>query len=130
MFCFTFVLSFGMLVCHRFRLKLFISRLLLVYTILRGLGSDDYTMIKVRQYLMFNRSSVISDLHLADTDFISSPLKTSLSRLIPSFVSPIHKSDFTSWPFDSWLSSLKSSSQIVGNYHVVCWLSFCFVIYY
>ncbi|MFS8006789.1 hypothetical protein Hanom_Chr14g01253281 [Helianthus anomalus] len=36
-----------MLVCHRFRLKLFIGRLLLVYTILRGLGSDDYTMIKV-----------------------------------------------------------------------------------
>ncbi|KAF5754322.1 hypothetical protein HanXRQr2_Chr17g0789861 [Helianthus annuus] len=105
MFCFRFVLSFGMLVCHRFRLKHFIGRLLLVYTILRGLGSDDYTMIKVRQYLMFNRSSVISDLHLADTDFISSPLKTSLSRLIPPFVSPVHKSDLTSCPFDSWLSS-------------------------
>ncbi|KAM0001556.1 hypothetical protein Hdeb2414_s0370g00878751 [Helianthus debilis subsp. tardiflorus] len=86
--------------------------------------------MKVRQYLMFNRSSVISDLHLADTDFISSSLKTSLSRLIPSFVSPVHKSDLTSWPLDSWLSSLKSSSQIVDNYHMVCWLSFCFVIYY
>ncbi|MFS7933115.1 hypothetical protein Hanom_Chr04g00375971 [Helianthus anomalus] len=74
-----------MLVCHRFRLKLLIGRLLLVYTILRGLGSDDYTMIEVRRYLMFNRSSVICNLHLADTDFISSPLKTSLSRLIPPF---------------------------------------------
>ncbi|KAJ0691963.1 hypothetical protein HanPI659440_Chr15g0580711 [Helianthus annuus] len=77
MFCFRFVLSFGMLVCHRFRLKLLIGRLLLVYTILRGLGSDDYTMIEVRRYLMFNRSSVISDLHLADTNFISSPQRAS-----------------------------------------------------
>ncbi|XP_035833675.1 uncharacterized protein LOC110930539 isoform X2 [Helianthus annuus] len=37
---------------------------------------------------------------------------TSLSRLIPPFVSPVHKSYLTSWPFDSWFSSLKSSSQI------------------
>ncbi|MFS7902907.1 hypothetical protein Hanom_Chr01g00016981 [Helianthus anomalus] len=34
------------------------------------------------------------------------------SRLIPPFVSPVHKSYLTSWPFDSWFSSLKSSSQI------------------
>ncbi|KAL9999227.1 hypothetical protein Hdeb2414_s0003g00117571 [Helianthus debilis subsp. tardiflorus] len=34
-------------------------------------------MIEVRRYLMFNRSSVISDLHLADTDFIPSPQRAS-----------------------------------------------------